>query len=363
VASRRARHAAAPAACGQAPLAALIQARLPAYYPGERHAGTTVHEIPHGLPTLNDIRLFELRADRGHRQLLLSKRLRPGHEPGLIEREFRTLTAVHRQHGAGGHFGVPRPLDYFPECETLLMERVHGEPLYDAVARLTTLLFFRGDRRRCASLLARCGRILRSFHDDAPPLAPQAFGGALAEELFEKTLAALEYLEQRRALVPAQIRAVRGAMLRAQRLLASREVRVVRQHGDYFMRNILLHGDELTLVDFTFSMTNTIHHDLSTFLTRLGKMSPYPRHPFFNHFAKGGYRRAFLCGYFGSERVPDAERGLLALWDMRNYVIDLRCRHERYAAAGLKGRAFLLLLRAGHARLIARALPAVERFA
>jgi hypothetical protein len=237
-------------------------------------------------------------------------------KPLLIEFDHFTLLGGHRS----GVLRVPRPLDYFPDINALLTEKVEGQPLSHLVWR--DLHLFAGRRRResIAGWMRLCGQWLANYHRvtrgaDAAPFDHRWLGKATdtVGELESAGFPSRVGLAARRVLARLHESGTRTLAPQAHR------------HGDFSLANVHVGDRWVCVFDINDKSLECVYEDLSFFLVTLETVNKWPRHPLFDRRAAVAMKAHFLKGYFESE--PDCSPLLLEGHVLKQLLF--RCAKQR----------------------------------
>ncbi len=193
--------------------------------------------------------------------------------------EYEALATLWPIFHAESGLAVPRPLGYLVGDTVLVMEKVPGTPLLEAL-RLFPLI----GSARVARAVERCGVWLATLHNATEvDLSPAESLDRALEEL-ERSATNCARLGLPPSLLSAAVRYARRCAPTAIARGA-----VAGSHGDFNSSNVLVHGEALTVLDFTYYQNGSVFHDPAYFLGMLERhLGPRPT---------GALRRRFLDGY------------------------------------------------------------------
>jgi Phosphotransferase enzyme family len=190
-----------------------------------------------------------------------------------------------------GEMNVVRPLDYIPELGAILTERVEGDEL-SALLRHSP----RGVEQ--GTLLRACGRFLCAYHRG---LGELAWSTDFAPTFMERVQLYLMQLQQY-GVGKAQVQYLLNEFERGADQLR-RGIETCLTFDDYSVRNIIMHGNNLFIIEATQPRTKAIYDDFAQFLTSLTMLfwgSPWF---FVGRRPDPRLHQQFLSGYFSS-RIP-----------------------------------------------------------
>ena len=214
----------------------------------------------------------------------------------LSKAQYSVLRAMWPLFENSRAFGLPRPLDFFPDPPALVMEEVRGESLQRMFRSIWRFpIRFNDIVRACWG----CGQWLYHFHNKTR-LPPHALDLAEKRVGAHENLARLEAFDFSKEL----LRKVETSL--TQKVLALTQVDLPKAlvHGDFTVDNVLIDQKRTCVIDLTGRDQNAIYHDLATFLNSLRMLRlslPIPT-SFIRSCSK-----AFLSGYFtGGNYNPTA---------------------------------------------------------
>lgn len=236
--------------------------------------------------------------------------------------EFEHLRAMHAHLGEAAEIRVPRPLDFFEDCQALVTERVGGERFSHVLLRDGSRLANRAARARLHDTAHRCGAWLAAFHKVTrkPDRAPfdNAFVAAVGEEMDAFTALGLD---------ANAARLVTETTRRLNDFGRERRIPAADQHGDYGPQNLHVGDGHIYVFDLNYRTVAPVYEDLAYFLVTLETMNPYPRHWFFDRRRVAALRAPFLSGYFGDESVDPARDVLIEGYYLK--ALAFRCSRQR----------------------------------
>jgi hypothetical protein len=201
-----------------------------------------------------------------------------------IYETLRTLYAFSTQ--LPEELNVVRPLDYMPEISAVLTERVDGEELYALLRRSRGAV-------ELANILRDCGRFLRAYHKG---LGQLTWSTDLAQTFINRCQVYLTQLQDY-DIGKAKAHHILTEFERGAEQL-NRGVEVCLTSDDFSVRNIIVQGKRLFLIEATQPRRKAIYDDLATFLNSLTMLfwdSPWF---FVGRQSRAGLHDQFLSGYF-----------------------------------------------------------------
>ncbi|HEX5133269.1 MAG TPA: hypothetical protein VFX92_12375 [Candidatus Krumholzibacteria bacterium] len=236
--------------------------------------------------------------------------------------EFEHLRAMHDRLGADSPIRVPRALDFYADCNALVMERVAGE-------RFSRVLLRDGSRFADAAALARlhtaagrCGAWLAAYHEvtrkpDVPPFGA-TFVDAVGAKLDAFTALGFD------SGVAGTVRQTAGHLHEFGR---ERRVAAADQHGDYGPQNVHVADTHIHVFDLNYRAVAPVYEDIDYFLVTLETMNPYPRQWFLDRGRVASLRVPFLHGYFGREPAAPERDLLIEGYYLKSLLF--RCAKQR----------------------------------
>ena len=273
--------------------------------------------------------------------------------------EYRHLQLMHQRLDGRASLRVPRPLDFFPDLNALVMERVGGRRFSGVILAAAGRLAPAADADRLQQSAQLCGEWLAAYHDATRAADSAPFDGTFLARVEEKLV------DFRRHGFPD---AVADEVARSARLLhewgSSRRVRCADQHGDYGPQNVHVGDGCVYVFDLNYNVAAPVYEDVDYFLVTLETMNPYPRQWLFDRARVAAMREPFLTGYFAGA-APDPERELC----LEGYYLKsllFRCAKQRRNTTR-RGRAALagfdaLRLRGWYAQRLRRQCELVQRW-
>jgi len=217
-------------------------------------------------------------------------------KPLLIEFDYLTLLYETRSEIASG-LVVLRPLDFFPDVNALLTEKIGGEPLLRLVLRKLHRFAGHTERESIAARIRLCGQWLANFHrlTHGPNDAP--FDEAWIDDVSGR----IRDLE-RIGFSPLALRTARTILSSLHRFGHSRPAPYAPKHGDFGLWNVQAGDDWVCVFDLNDRRSVCIYDDLAFFVVTLEIINTWPRYPLFDRRAAVAMKGHLLEGYFGSNK-------------------------------------------------------------
>ena len=234
--------------------------------------------------------------------------------PALLQREFEELSKADRYfRGRADGLGVVRPLDYWDELNTVLIEKASGCDLE---------ILARSDEAASLRAFTRCGQWLRAFHQDVHEPQTRVWD---PEACRQRLVARRDKLAALGVPATGLDRLLRRA-IDAARVSPQREVPCSVLHGDYKLRHIWATPDGIQVFDFGNVHAGDCYADIALFLVELSVLRL--GNPWFQSRKAGRYAEAFLGGYFPAEPPP-----LVGLYVVEALLKKWRRRLRRWSKA------------------------------
>jgi len=239
-----------------------------------------------------------------------------------VDREFAALSAIRTSIGPALQDTLPAPFLVLPEAGVLVLQKLPGVALNRLLRRKANHLSAPWHRAEIRRMAQRVGAWLGQFHAATRQNPVQhdadAFEASLNLQIEACAKCRLDLPsaeELSRIAVPVS-RALHGTPLPA-----------AARHGDFTVRNILIDGDRVAVVDFeNFAERDAIYEDLSAFITYMALLKSQP---LYSSSALEAASAGFLEGY---GRSLSSE--VLKLYGLKAAVIALA---ERRPAKGMRG--------------------------
>lgn len=238
-----------------------------------------------------------------------------------VNREFAAIAAIRTTVGPALQDTLPEPFLVLPEAGVLVLQKLPGVALHRLLRRKANRLAAPWHRAEICRIARRVGTWLGQFHEATRQNTVEhdaaAFEASLSLQIEACAKRGLDFAsaeELSRIAVPAS-RALHGTPLPA-----------AARHGDFTVRNILIDGDRVAVVDFeNFAERDTIYEDLSAFVTYMALLKSQP---LYSSSALEAASAGFLQGY---GRSLSSE--VLKLYGLKAGVIALA---ERRPAKGMR---------------------------
>jgi aminoglycoside phosphotransferase (APT) family kinase protein len=240
---------------------------------------------------------------RGRRRARVAPALDPATS---FESERAALRAIGEHFTSLGdpRFGSVGLLDFLPETRALVMEERDAPSLRDLLARSHRLRHPRGARALEAAL-RNTGAWLRAYHA-LPPLAHTRVRHAERGDFVASVRRLCGFVAERVAGA-ALLDGIAACVAAAARTALPPRLPLGTAHGDLAPRNVLVdESGRVTVLDTRAAWRAPVYEDLAYFLTalRTSRAQAYSLGLALGPTALARYEEAFLCGYFGAERVP-----------------------------------------------------------
>jgi len=334
------------------------------YFESEDIGKCSVHLVPHPFRSDNPIYVFEIRMNSETlKNTILAKRLlphitsqeAPKREYEMLKMLYENSTMVERR------YFVPRPFDHFDDVRTILIEKVEGTKLTGLI-REENKIFSRDSRTMLESFMKKCGDCLKIIHAITSTGKSVTLSSEIFHDLFHKIQTNYGYLIGRNVIVNRIRETFQNLIEKAREKIKQTEFPLVRQHGDYYLGNILVRGEDLIILDFSFTRENIIYHDLSRFLISLDFLNPYPHNFFFNFKNIHIFKKRFLEGYFAEvSDITNMDWLLLYLYNIKNILRHWLRRYDHYSSPRLKGRLYFSALNVIYNRKLREELEEITK--
>ncbi len=184
---------------------------------------------------------------------------------------------------------VPKLLAYLPEPGIALMERLAGT----TADHLLEIAQNRRDRRE---VLAACGRWLGEFHRASPAGAARPYQPRFILDHIRKQ-SALVASGRMKLAEPALYLRLAACVETAAGAASGHPSRHAQRHGDFSLRNILIDGPRVGVIDFKPEQNAPVGHDVARLLIDYAAL--YGEHAKIpdGQFLQGPDRTAFFRGY------------------------------------------------------------------
>lgn len=226
-------------------------------------------------------------------------------------REFEFHQRVHAFFAEQGEeYSVVRPVDYFPDLLTLIVEKAEGADLGDLIqtARYSLGGYFTR-KTQLGKYFQRAGKWLALMH--------RAFatseGAAFDHEHFERQIN--HYFERfKRAGGKTKVaEPIRQQLLALCRRFIGEQVQQAHLHGDFKLRHIFVTEDRISPIDFGNELAGATYDDVARFLVEI-KLLEYGFALPMRRDLMRYLQEQFLLGYFGAAQWPPLLRFYYAVW-------------------------------------------------
>jgi hypothetical protein len=244
-------------------------------------------------------------------------------KPLRIEFDNLTLLYEHRSQIARG-LVVPRPLDFFPDVNALLTERIDGEPFSRLVLRKLHVFASPRVRKSIAARIRLCGKWLAHYHRLTRRLDARPFEGKWMERV-SREIDELEGI----GFPQNAIDTARTTLSRLQEVGKCQLVPYAHKHGDFGFHNVHAGDDWVCVFDLNDNRPVCVYEDLALFLVSLETKNKWPRYPLFDRRLAAAMKPHFLQGYFESHQ--NSHRVLLEGYTLTRLLI--HCSKQRRSVA------------------------------
>lgn len=235
------------------------------------------------------------------------------------QREFLFHREVYDYFSAQAEvYSVVRPLDYFSDLLTLIVEKAEGKDLGVLIKETRYALNgYQTRKTRLGAYVQRCGKWLALMHrgfpvSDALLLEPDHFERQVNHyyKRFCKAGGETELADP-----------LRQRILAVSRKFAGAEVAQAHLHGDFKLRHLFFTPERIIPIDFGNELSGAAYDDVARFLVELKLMEYGARLPLHGELMPY-LQEQFLLGYLGSSTWPPLLRlyyvvWLWAKWDRR----------------------------------------------
>ncbi|NUO80226.1 phosphotransferase, partial [candidate division KSB1 bacterium] len=207
-------------------------------------------------------------------------------------------------------YSVVRPVDYFPDMLTLIVEKAEGADLGELIqtARYSLGGYFTR-KAQLGKYFKRAGKWLALMHQGFAASAATTFEAKHFEqqinhyfERFKRAGGKVQTAEPIRQLLLIQLQKFAGVPVRQAHL-----------HGDFKLRHIFVTEDNLTPIDFGNELAGATYDDIARFLVEI-KLLEYGFALPVRRDLMRYLQDQFLLGYFGSAQWPPLLRFYYAVW-------------------------------------------------
>ncbi len=262
--------------------------------------------IERWLRPYSELVVFEVgSSDGGERRKLVSKRVIHhtcnaiyGGPAELLRSEYNALEEAREYFDTRHNYSVPRPRLLLPDLDLLIMDFVPGESLEPSLAALK-FTARRDSWRTLVRQFWKLGRWLHYYQQSGPR---ESAGIEALDSVIQHCDHRLQIVEAtRHRWLPAQFRSRVLRRIEAWTKRLTEPVLRTRCHGDFGPWNALVHGLELTILDFSVARQDCAAIDPLGVLVYLEAQ----RHaPSFSGRRVRQLQQIFLRGYACAEVVP-----------------------------------------------------------
>jgi len=247
--------------------------------------------------------IFLINKKTGSKKCIIAKKYKNPTRITICEEEFTALNSRRLKLTPFSlKFDVPKPLDYYLDINTLLMEKVTGHRLDNLLKKFYTPISIKTKGNCYITLIRRSGQYLRLYHDISDKKGTIKIE---TDEIFSLILNMLKYFTQ----YGLNKNLEKKILIHTRKLtyeITHQKVPARNLHGDFKLGNIIvgLENNKITVLepqaenDYSY---NSIYFDICHFMTDLDLMHSHP----FNLYTKKTIKtlnQTFLNGYFKNEQ-------------------------------------------------------------
>lgn len=207
-------------------------------------------------------------------------------------------------------YSVVRPVDYFPDLLTLLVEKAEGADLGELIqaARYSLGGYFTR-KAQLGKYFKRAGKWLALMHRGFATSEAARFDAKHFEQQVN------HYFERyKRAGGKVQVaEPIRQNLLALRRQFTGASLPQAHLHGDFKLRHIFVTEDRITPIDFGNELSGATYDDIARFLVEI-KLLEYGFALPMRRELMRYLQDQFLLGYFGSAQWPPLLRYYYAVW-------------------------------------------------
>ncbi len=207
-------------------------------------------------------------------------------------------------------YSVVRPVDYFPDLLTLIVEKAEGADLGELIqaARYSLGGYFTR-KTQLGKYFQRAGKWLALMHRG---FATNEYATFDAKH-FERQIN--HYFERfkRAGGKTKAAEPIRQRLLALRQKFAAKPVPQAHLHGDFKLRHIFVTEDRITPIDFGNELPGATYDDVARFLVEI-KLLEYGFALPMRRDLMRYLQDQFLLGYFGSSQWPPLLRHYYAVW-------------------------------------------------
>lgn len=222
---------------------------------------------------------------------------------------------------------IPRPLDFFPDIQTVVMEWVPGINLRKLANKVSNPFTFSQERYDLPEYIRLSGQWLRQFHE----VGNQGKRGAL--DVVEKFQELKEELNrcQQYGLEKNICRQIMLFVEQEFEKILTDEAEISYIHGDFKLDNVLATSHSIAIVDLSISFENLIYHDIASFINSIILLPLFAIPFFYPKWWLADLSKSFLNGYWGNQ-VNYSQRilGVLSLMGLLSKYIYCMEHHSNW---------------------------------
>ena len=258
----------------------------------------SVHPLSRIRRPFSEVTILEVELESSKRKIVVKQFTLKNDSPeqlakmqARVRKEFDVTRLFHDKFRDCSGFSTAEPIGCYPDLLSIAMTYSPGENLADVVDKMARYSPGKATLERLSAGSRACGRYLVGLQK----MTAETGRLDLAEliEDIDLRLKAIVKLESR--VMDSRLR---GEILdhcgRQASLATDSDLRVCGVHGDYCTSNILVAGDEVTVLDFTMFKPGSTFHDVTYFCRNL---TNFLHKPIFRPQTFTILQRAFLDGY------------------------------------------------------------------
>jgi len=188
---------------------------------------------------------------------------------------------------------VPRPLDYFPKFNALVMEAAPGKKLERLILQTKWPIGKKGKKLSLVQGVRRAARWLRTFHE----LGRGGNSESMSDQLILQKVQ--RQLDQCQRILARELReGISKAVQAGLTAIDSKLETFTRLHGDFKIDNILVSDHKLTVIDFGTKASGIIYYDVASFCNSIDLIRFDPRNCLISRRFLEELTEIFLSEYF-----------------------------------------------------------------
>jgi Sec-independent protein translocase protein TatA len=207
-----------------------------------------------------------------------------------VSREFKAIETVRRLVGNDLGESIPNPLLVLPDAGLMVTKKLEGIAVSRVLQRDARWIFARFRTGKLREIGHNIGLWLGQFHQATRqpdiPLDAEAFEREVRQQL-EGCM--------RKGLRAASAQGVLRVAAKGSQQAAGRLLPAACRHGDFTVRNLLLDGQQIRVLDFeSFAEHDTVYEDLGKFVAYLTLLRGRPG---YSRKTLDSFQQSFLEGY------------------------------------------------------------------